>query len=242
MSIRVLSTIGIRSKGKSIVSGSSLLSGIVSYWKLDESSGNAIDSADGNDGTPTSITYSVSGKINTAYQFAGNPVGAGSNLDMGNPSNLQLTTSGSISAWVYQTDNSFDQQIVCKGNPGGDVNGYIFVLLSGGAFNFELADASSHQINYGGAISLNNWHHLVATWDANVSLYVDGTIVSGYPVARTVTPISNVYNFMIGERPDTGERNGFTGKIDEVGVWNRELTSTEVTSLYNSNTGLSYPF
>src|SRR5262249_31508245 len=33
----------------------------------------------------------------------------------------------------------------------------------------------------------------------------------------------------------------FNGAIDEIGVWNRALTSTEITNLYNSGAGLAYP-
>jgi hypothetical protein len=34
----------------------------------------------------------------------------------------------------------------------------------------------------------------------------------------------------------------FTGSIDEVGFWNRALTSAERASIYNSGTGKAYPF
>src|ERR1035438_3485707 len=92
---------------------SSLLTGIISYWKLDESSGNAIDAAGGgNNGTPTSVTQGAPGEINTAYSFNG----TSSKVDMGNPSNLSITTSGSISVWVYfpTLSTSNDQIIVEK--------------------------------------------------------------------------------------------------------------------------------
>src|SRR6202035_2479657 len=44
-----------------------------------------------------------------------------------------------------------------------------------------------------------------------------------------------------------GKYNGsyqayFDGDIDEVSIWNRALTSTEVSDLYNSGGGLQYPF
>jgi hypothetical protein len=36
--------------------------------------------------------------------------------------------------------------------------------------------------------------------------------------------------------------NNLTGSIDEVGIWSRALSSTEVTALYNSGNGFQYPF
>src|SRR5665213_298547 len=93
----------------------SLLTGIVSYWTLDETTGNAIDVAGGlNNGIPTNVTQHITGKINTAYGVNG----TSSYIDMGNKANLSLTTSGSVSAWIYPTDVTHMGLIVSKGNPG----------------------------------------------------------------------------------------------------------------------------
>jgi hypothetical protein len=34
----------------------------------------------------------------------------------------------------------------------------------------------------------------------------------------------------------------FKGKIDELGLWDRLLTSNEISTIYNNGNGLSYPF
>ena len=52
-----------------------LIDNLVAYYKLDETSGNAIDIHGSNDGTTTNISYEVTGKINTGYSFNGVPIG-----------------------------------------------------------------------------------------------------------------------------------------------------------------------
>jgi hypothetical protein len=225
----------------SVNTSSTLASGLISYWTLDEKSGNAIDiGGGGNNGTPTSVTQNVTGKINTAYAFNG----TSSYIDMGNKTNLSLTTSGSISAWIYPTDVTHMGLIVSKGNPGSDLNGFNLGFLYNTLY-WEL-DNSTARIQgscpIAGNIVNNTWYLVTLTWNgSNVNLYLNGLAVSA-PVAQTVTPVSNVYPFRIGARGDNLGSNLFQGTIDEVGVWNRALTSAEVIALYSSGTGISYPF
>lgn len=80
---------------------------------------------------------------------------------------------------------------------------------------------------------------MVATWDGtNAHIFIDG--VDGGAVSQTVTPTTNTSSFKIGNA-SIGTYN-FTGTIDEVGVWSRALTGSDVTSLYNSGSGKTYPF
>src|ERR1017187_9379169 len=220
---------------------SSLLTGIVSYWTLDETSGNAIDVAGGgNNGTPSGVTQHIAGKINTAYGFNG----TSSYIELGNKANLSLTTSGSISAWIYPTDVTHMGLIVSKGNPGSDLNGFNLGFLYNTLY-WELANSTtriSGSYSIAGHIVNNTWYLVTLTWDgSHVNLYLNGLAVSA-PVAQTVTPVSSVYPFRIGARGDYLGSSLFLGTIDEVGVWGRALTAAEVTSLYSSGTGNQYQF
>ena len=215
----------------------SLLTGLISYWKLDESSGNSIDSASGgNNGTTTNIIYSATGKINTAYQFD-----ATAYVDYGNPSNLSFS-AGSISYWVYPTNLIGAMIHLSKGNVADDINGWWTGTLGDSILYIELANASSFQLEAisSGALSINTWYHVVATWDGStVKSYINNIPVLN--TAQTVTPITNVYNFNIGKSSHAAS-SFFEGTLDEVGVWNRTLTSTEISTLYNSGAGKAYPF
>jgi hypothetical protein len=224
-----------------IAAPSSLLTGIVSYWSLDEASGNAIDAAGGGDnGTSYNVTQNVTGKINKAYAFNG----TNSYIDIGNKSNLSLTSSGSISAWIYPTNITHMGMIVSKGNAGNDLNGFNLGFLYNTLY-WELANSTTHLsggYTIAGHIVNNTWYLVTLTWDgSHVNLYLNGAAVTA-PVAQTVTPVSSLYSFRIGARGDYLGSTLFQGTIDEVGAWNRALSSTEVTGLYNAGAGLQYPF
>lgn len=83
----------------------------------------------------------------------------------------------------------------------------------------------------------NNWHNAIFIYNKNNStlyLYVDGSLVNTF---------TNTTQWSSGANPTNigcwngivGERGFFDGKIDDVGIWNRALTTQEVTQLYNQN-------
>lgn len=218
-------------------SSSPLLTGLVSYWKLDESSGTAADSKGSNTGTVSgTVTQGASGKISTAYTFSGF---SNTYLDCGTDASLRITSAGTISAWVYQTTSNPYPTVVGNDDFDTDRHGYNFFIRSDGTVSLELASASASQSINGGTITNNAWHHIVATWDGtNAHIFIDG--VDGGAVSQTVTPTTNTSSFKIGNA-SIGTYN-FTGTIDEVGVWSRALTGSDVTSLYNSGSGKTYPF
>src|ERR1019366_5212490 len=98
----------------------SLLTGLVSYWKLDELSGIAIDASDGNNGTQLNTTQGVAGKLNNAYSFNG----FSSKITMPNASNLSLTSQGSVQAWIKLTTltPANDETVLAKGDVVNEVN------------------------------------------------------------------------------------------------------------------------
>lgn len=220
-----------RSQVTSIPSGSSLLTGLVSYWKFDESSGTLDDIHSTNDGTNTGASYSATGKINTALAFSTSDY-----VSMGNPSGLQLTSSGTVACWIYASERT-GNVIVSKGNLTDGKNGYI-LFLSEGYLSGALGNASTvKQVNSSGMVSLTAWHYVAMTWSGTtLTLYVDGTATTG----TGLTPVSNVSNFRVGY--DNTNVAPFNGTIDELAVWNIALTSTQITTLVNSGSGIPYPF
>ena len=86
-----------------------------------------------------------------------------------------------------------------------------------------------------------NWHHVIATYDGNVSkIYVDGSISAYRTIGAQV--VGNTVSLTVGKliNGDGNDYGYFDGLIDEVGLWNRALTAEEVTKLYNDGKGLPY--
>ncbi len=212
-----------------------LITNLVSYWKLD---GNSNDSVASNNGTDTAISYSVAnGKLSQGAGFNGTT----SKITFPN-----LPTSGSsafsITAWIKTSgSNSLQFPIVVYGASSAD-NSVFFRTNT----NATPANCTLHADFYGGgggidsstAIADGNWHYAVVTYGGAgtpFKIYIDGVLnATGSNYTGNITSGNNYIGY------DGGAF--YNGAIDEVGIWSRALTALEITSLYNTYTGLTYPF
>ena len=84
-----------------------------------------------------------------------------------------------------------------------------------------------------GTYNNGQWHHGVVTFDGSIlRLYVDGVQVITSSTSSTPETVGN-HPLKIGAN-SRAVSNLFTGNIDEVGVWNKALTTSEITSLMNN--------
>jgi hypothetical protein len=224
---------------------SPLLTNLVSYWTLDEASGNAVDAvvASANDLTAVNAPGTAAGKINTSRSFT-----AASSRHFSRASNTLLRL-GDIdftwTAWAYLTsvpginnailsrwtNNTGNREALLMYN---NLGVFRFILSSNGAGISLQIDASSF-----GAASLNTWYFVCAWHDAVNN--VVGISVNG--AANTASYSSGVLlgaaDFQIGA---FNNANFWDGRIDEVGFWKRVLTADERAELYNGGSGKGYPF
>ncbi len=86
----------------------------------------------------------------------------------------------------------------------------------------------SHVLNVGSRPTLNQWYHIVGTYDgSNVILYVNGNQVASTAVTGTLT--TNTYPLIVGS---TGNAKYFNGLLDEAHVFPAALSASQVSSLY----------
>jgi hypothetical protein len=87
------------------------------------------------------------------------------------------------------------------------------------------------------AISDNNWHHVAVTCSqgGSIRLYVDGSELNS-STAPTTTTATAMHNFIIGGALNTSGQpvGSFGGNLDEVAIFNSELSASNVTAIYNS--------
>jgi hypothetical protein len=208
------------------VSGS-LTQGLVGYWPF---CGNANDdSGNGNNGTVNGATLSTDrfGNANSAYNFSG-----GSSVNVPMTLLLHNLPVRTFSCWF---------------NANGAQNGgriYETTYLNGGIgmYNGNVLDAwysnGTYECNVTNinAGNLNEWHNLVYVTDSNTglgSVYLDGVFIAsrnGLPSTSPSNWLNNFLRFGLGAQGES-----FIGKIDDIGIWNRALTPSEITQLYNQN-------
>jgi hypothetical protein len=222
-----------------------LTDNLVAYWKLDEASGTRADSVGSNTLTDINTVTSATGKINNAGQFTKSNNEA---LSIANNTDVQLgDIDWTVTAWVYLDSEPGQMDIISKAT--GFSTGtrefelmYLsdrFVLNTGG-FISPVATADNF-----GAVSTSTWYFIVAWHDAagntiNISVN-NGTANSTATSGSFGTQGSG--EFTIGSyNANQTTLWTYDGRIDEVGLWKRVLTSQERTDLYNSGAGFAYPF
>lgn len=165
-------------------------------------------------------------------------------VDCSNPSNLNFSADDafSFSVWFKKGSDTNSNTVFSKALGAPNYNGYYMFALSDYVY-FRIRDNSSnfHQIKDNTTHPLNTWVHYVVTYDgsragvgAGLNLYKNGTLLTN--VTRSGNFSSGTgqttANFGIGARIADSAAY-FNGKIDEVSVFNSELSQTDVTSIYN---------
>jgi hypothetical protein len=161
----------------------------------------------------------------------------------------------SVSAWVCQNDwASFTDSgiVVSKTENGGYALDFNYPTTGGGAHTclFWICRPSGYTIITApiGALS-SGWHHFAGTYDGQfVKLYIDGVEKASTDCGSTAN-IRYLYSnaLFIGAEPGTGsslpwDPDFFVGKLDEVQIFKRALTATEVATQYNAGNGnYGYP-
>lgn len=216
------------------------------YYKFDESSGNAAATVGGITLTNSGVTY-ASGKINNGAQLG---------TSGGNSNTLYNTSPGS--GWfglAAGTAKSIGFWWMVNSTPVDFVNRF-FDLRRSASTSGELTanyqtDAGSltlsfycngNFLKYVNTFSLSTWYYITVTCDAsnNAKMYVNASQVA----TATWGSFGTASNFIQIGNANGSTTGGFGGpfSIDELGLWQSELTSGEVSSLYNGGAGLAYPF
>lgn len=229
-----------------------LLTNLEAYWKLDESSGaQLMDSHTNNLDSASNSTTSTTGKLNGCISCDGTQYAS-----FGNNLNFERTDAFSFSVWVYRDSANTLDTVISKMESTGAARGYLFMLRNSGAgikptklhFGLRSDSATLNQFTIfgeAGDIYAGEWYHVGVTYDgssvaAGVKFYVNGQPEEIYVYDDNLTgTIVSTANLCLGARP-TSTTQYMNGKIDEVGIWSRVLTATEMNLLYNSGKGFAY--
>jgi hypothetical protein len=226
-----------------------LTTGLLAYYRLDDQSGDSAD-ATGNGYNLTNtntVTYDA-GVINNGADFGT----ANTNKTLRTASNYGLTGTSSItiSMWVKlntEIGSGGFWSLFSSGNSTTHTAFEIFYDYNGGTRRIEMSysqfGVGSTWATYNVTMGTSNWYHLVLTYDASihkVAGYVNNVALTAVSASGNGTSGGSNYTSMACFYDASG---GFASiKADEVGVWNRVLTSTEVSQLYNSGKSIAYPF
>jgi hypothetical protein len=199
--------------------------------------GNANDlSSNGNNATNTGATFIADRNGNAASAASFN--GTSNYMQITTPS-FTFTPTGafSYSLWMNKQTQSTAAGIVLMS--GTNTTGVFITLIQGASnFSFGTNKQQSAWINTSCAHTLNVWDHYVTTFNAGImKIYKNGVFQSTATYSH-IGATSSVIPFMIG-RGLGGNSTCYKGALDDIGIWNRELTQIEINALYSSITNVS---
>jgi hypothetical protein len=209
--------------------------GLVAYWPF---AGNANDvSGKANNGTinGATLTNDRFGNSNNAYSFNGstNYISVPQNTSF----NMQKST---WNIWYKTTDSPTVNGFYIFGNDDLNLRSVTFgTYFNTGGSQIYWGSSPGQAVSIGSTdIIIGNWNMLTITYDQtlssnNYTLYVNGV----YKGVTTMSPFTfgSTGEIRFGKALDAYWQ-AFFGQIDDAAIWNRALTPSEITALYNSCT------
>jgi len=219
-----------------------LQKGLVGHWTMDDadtSGGTLYDRSayDNHANLSSSIVTGVSGRVGEAYTFDGT---SASKLPTKLSYNTTNLTKVSVSTWYKSTDTadhilvSSDRNEYWRLGVGSDsVDGVQWTVGSS-----DMVSSAPRSLLQDG-----NWHHIVGVFDGSLSndhkIYIDASLDSEANLRSSVGSGNVSYTHIgVGSEASsfdggTGPNDWMDGELDDVRVYNRALSESEVSALYN---------
>lgn len=206
------------------------------FWQLESSTGT--------DETGNGHTLTETGTPSYSTGVVGNALYATNSdyctiPDASTYFNIGTTNDFSIQIWFYYT--TVNSCLVTRDAGFGSIDwslGSVFTSYQTVRFGVNNAGNGYQYVvaTPGSSIAASTWHHVVGTWKNSTKeayIYLNNT---GYNATLTSNPKA-----ISGVSPTIASTNAATIRIDQVGIWpGRLLSSSEVTTLYNSGSGLTW--
>lgn len=216
--------------------------GLVGYWPFN---GNANDaSGNGNNGNVNGATLASDrfGNPNSAYSFngAGNYISVATNPSL----DFSINNKISVSLWIYPiayAAGNFNKIFISKQSGSGTTQQGFNCWFNNGNAGMLIRNGSTDNFGgpaYGSALPLNNWSHLTMTYDTGTAkFYYNGNLIFT-ATGQTSTIGNNSLDLLFGKANwNNINAEPFNGVMDEIAIYNRALSSSEVNAIYTGCNG-----
>ncbi|MGB9594852.1 MAG: LamG domain-containing protein, partial [Candidatus Poribacteria bacterium] len=213
---------------------------LLSFWSFQE-------------GTGTTLTDIYGGYNATLYNFASPPTSTsgwntesagkvlafdGTNDYCQTSATFPTSSVMTVSMWLKQESSGQSWRTFIKTTGNSDYGVFQIRMRVSGPNKIELVD-STVNVRYTSTtqLSWSQWYHIVAVFDGtNAYLYINGQL-DGSTSSWTAIP-SGTYGIVIGY----GRMGSypFSGRMDDIKIWNRALSPSEIVELYNDRYGIYF--
>jgi hypothetical protein len=210
---------------------------LLGMYTMDNISGSTLvdESVNGNDGTISAGVATATGHIGDALDFSANLA------NVSYPTGI-ITPAGSICFWAKV--GSINNRALNASHHSTDGLAGVDVTTAGELIAFYLPNSAQtyHQVDSTLTGSTTGFSFYVATYDGTLTFYVDGTLSgktqnAGSDINPWLTSMDSLAFVNSGIIDRVGADNNGDGLLDQLRVFDRVITQSEVTALYNGGTG-----
>jgi hypothetical protein len=209
--------------------------GLIAYWKFDEGSGTTTGDASGNGNSGTLVNGSVwsAGRVGKALLFDG----INDHVTVADSNSLDLSSAFTLSAWVNPASTFTDFRSILVKNYSYYLYASVASYCGDGTPLGGFSGITAQTACQPSPLPVNTWTHLAVTYNGStLTFYRDGVAVATSSASGTLSPTTGV--LQIG-----GSQFGeyFKGLIDEVRIYNKALSATEIQTAYQQDSGGTSP-
>ena len=211
--------------------------GLVGYWPFEESSQLPSALADVSGSGNSLTTYGLAapdGVVSVAQWPYGKALsldGVNDNARKSAPTGLPTGGVMAAEAWIFPKGSSYDYNgIVSWGARVCDGKGFGLSISSAGLPQIA---TWCNDFSSAPAVTMNAWNHIAVSLNgtSTATIYLNGQAISG-PLSKGVVPNVASTLLSLGTLESSGGTRYFKGLMDEVRVYNRELTAADIAARY----------
>jgi hypothetical protein len=228
------SCVDLYASSNSTKPSSNLWNGLVGYWPFDI---DARDIAGNNNGVVIGAIFNSTGYLGGDYDFNGS---SSNMINLGNSTTLKPINNISISVWFKINNNSGNNlwSLVIADNPDQAPRyGYWLAIdnrTTQGSLWWQISNgtaSNSQNTLYSPGFTKGVWYYIVSEYTTSGHIsYINGVNISNLGAYNWGSIVYNTTNVTIG-RKQAGTYP-MNGSIDEVRIYNRSLSSSEISELY----------
>lgn len=166
--------------------------------------------------------------------------GKTSYVDLGQP-NLGFSNRMSVTAWVKwdtmpSKGNSWANMVTYAANSGSGDNGIFWMQHNSDNSKFEFALQTTNGRTFVFSTTKpqqGRWYHVAGVYDGSfIYMYVNGIMEARVSHSGNVNSVASNFRLNIGQWPSNGNNyRRFNGNIDEVSIWKKALSATEIKNM-----------
>lgn len=238
-----LIAIGCGGSGGGISQTATVTAGLIHEWKFN---GDATDSVGALNASVVGAATHINTNSGQAIVLDGQTMG----INVQPVPDMQFQASFTISAWAnlyaLPSGGKLWSSLIFDGDDRAGFDAYFISVDPQANLEFGICSQASNNngVSTGGTMPLNQWVFITATYDkaaGTMRLYQNGQLVSQLLNNKTLTPVCALdpsANPGIGigvnnDFPHSSSNYGWDGAISDVRIYNRALSASQISALYN---------